>query len=133
MVMGDGETNEGSVWEAAMSASHYGLDNLVAIIDRNRIQSDGLSREVIDMGNMAHKWEAFGFETREVDGHNVEQLLDVLQDRNRASHRPLTVVATTVKGKGVSFFENNNEWHRHVLPQDLYEKAKAEVLGGGEE
>jgi transketolase len=126
-MMGDGETNEGSVWEAAMMAVHECLGNLVLIIDRNRLQSDGLSRDIIDMGDMAAKWKAFGWETRETDGHDVEKVLDILDVRNRPLTRPFVLVAHTVKGKGVSFFENNNEWHHNILNEENYKAARHEL------
>ena len=125
--MGDGETNEGMVWEAAMMAAHLGLDNLVAIVDRNLLQSDGLGRDVIDMGDMAQKWRAFGWHVAEVDGHNVAALLDTLQERQRPHGKPYLIVAHTIKGKGVSFFENNNKWHHAKLTAEEYHAALAEL------
>jgi transketolase len=125
--MGDGETNEGLVWEAAMTAAHLGLDNLVAIVDRNLLQSDGLSRDVVDLGDMAEKWRAFGWHVEEVDGHDVEALLDVFQERKRPHGKPYAVIAHTIKGKGISFFENNNKWHHAKLTAEQYEQAMAEL------
>jgi len=125
--MGDGECNEGSVWEAAMAASHFKTDNLVAVIDRNKIQSDGFSRDIIDMGDMAEKWRSFGWHVREVNGHNVTELLDAFHKRNRPSGRPYLVVAHTIKGKGVSFFENNNAWHHKSLTSDEFIGAMMEL------
>jgi transketolase len=125
--MGDGECNEGAVWEAAMSAHQFTLDNLVAVIDRNRIQSDGLSREIIDMGDMAEKWRSFGWLVREVDGHDIRQLLDAFHKRNRPNRQPYAVIAHTVKGKGVSFFENNNVWHHSKLNREQYVSALKEL------
>ena len=125
--MGDGETNEGLIWEAAMAAAHLGLDNLVAIVDRNLLQSDGLSREIVDLGDMAEKWRAFGWHVEEVDGHDVEALLDVFQERKRPHGKPYVVIAYTIKGKGISFFENNNKWHHAKLTPEQYEQAMAEL------
>jgi len=133
--MGDGETNEGSIWEAAMTAAHLGLDNLVGIVDRNLLQSDGLGRDIVDMGDMAAKWRAFGWHTAEVDGHNVAALLDAFQERQRPNHKPYVIVAHTIKGRGVSFFENDNKWHHAKLTHQQYVDALAELGfdGNGEE
>ncbi len=125
--MGDGETNEGSIWEAAMSAAHLGLDNLIGIVDRNLIQSDGLSRNIVDMGDMAEKWRAFGWHVVEVDGHNVPALLDAFQERKRPCNKPYVIIAHTIKGKGVSFFENDNKWHHAKLTRQQYVDALAEL------
>ncbi len=128
--VGDGECDEGLIWEAAMSASHYGLDNLVAIIDRNMLQSDGIGRDIICLGDLAQKWRSFGWETVEVDGHSVSDLLEVLSYKNRPVNRPYAVIAHTVKGKGVSFFENNNKWHHGKLSKEQYDLAMAELNMG---
>lgn len=125
--MGDGECNEGMVWEAAMAANQFKLDNLVAIIDHNKLQSDGLSREIIDMGYMAEKWKSFGWFVREVDGHDIAQLLNVFHERNRPNKQPYVVIAHTIKGKGVSFFENNNLWHHSRLSREQYVSALNEL------
>lgn len=125
--LGDGECNEGMVWEAAMFAAHQGLDNLVAIIDRNKIQSDGICRDILCMGDMADKWRSFGWEVVEIDGHDVGQILDALHYRSRPVNKPYAVIAHTIKGKGVSFFENNNKWHHGKLTQEQYEAAMSEL------
>lgn len=123
-LLGNGECNEGTVWEAAMSAAAFNLDNLVAIIDNNGIQSDGFSKDVLDMGNITSKWESFGWMVRSVDGHDIEALLHALTKPWEA--KPLLILANTVKGKGVSFMENNKDWHHNVLTDDLYEIAMKE-------
>ncbi len=128
--VGDGECNEGLVWEAAMSAAHFGLDNLTVIVDRNLLQSDGIGRDIMYLGDMAKKWESFGWETVEVDGHNVSQLLEALHYRSQPVNKPYAIIAHTVKGKGVSFFENNNKWHHGRLSQQQYDDAMAELQGG---
>ena len=125
VLLGDGEINEGSVWEAAMSASHFGLSNLVAIVDNNGLQYDGITRDVMDMGNLAAKWESFGWIALEVDGHDVSALLDALQ---APAGRPLAVIARTIKGKGVSFMENNRAWHHARLSQEDFDQAMAEQV-----
>jgi transketolase len=125
--MGDGECNEGSVWEAAASASHFCLDNVVAIVDQNGLQYDGETRAILEMGNLASKWESFGWRTRTVDGHDVGQLLDAMQF---SAGQPNVIVARTVKGKGVSFMENDPTWHHSRLSPEQLEQALAEVRFG---
>jgi len=128
VLIGDGECNEGAVWEAAMTASHFKLDNLVAIIDHNRMQSDGASHMVLDMGNLAAKWASFGFRVITADGHNIRETYKALQiAANEKTGKPYVIIANTVKGKGVSFMENNNEWHHNRLTQLQYEAALSEL------
>lgn len=111
VVIGDGESDEGSIWEAAMSAGKHKLSNLTVLIDYNKHQSYGSTYEVQDLEPLADKWRAFGWSTAEVDGHNVEQLESVLSSLPLDSNKPSTIICHTVKGKGVSFTENNLEWH----------------------
>ncbi len=126
-LVGDGECNEGSIWEAVMTANQYDLDNLVVIIDRNRLQSDGISTDIIQMDDMAEKWRAFGWMVREINGHNVGEILDVLHEKSRPRGKPYVVIAHTIKGKGVSFFENNNDWHYGRLTQEQAAQAYEEL------
>lgn len=112
VLMGDGECNEGSVWEAAMFAARFQLSNLVLIIDRNRLQSYGSDVEVMNMGDMASKFSTFGCQTIEIDGHNYDQIYRALMtSTSRTKSAPTVIVANTTKGKGVSFIENKLEWH----------------------
>lgn len=112
VLMGDGECNEGSVWEAAMCAARFNLSNLVLIIDRNRLQSYGSDLEVMSMGDMAEKFRSFGCNVQEIDGHDYGQILKALMTSTaRMPSAPGVIVANTVKGKGVSFMENRLEWH----------------------
>lgn len=127
VLMGDGECNEGTVWEAAMAAAHFRLDNLVAVIDANGMQSDGPCASIMDMGSHTAKWQSFGWEVLEADGHDVGSLYDVFTGPRGAPPRPRVVIARTVKGKGVSFMENNNEWHFSRLTQEQYAAAMAEL------
>lgn len=122
VLLGDGECNEGSVWEAAMSASQFGLDNIVAVVDNNGFQSDGSTEDIITSTTLAEKWRGFGWFVREVDGHDVRALLEALMSE-RTDGVPMCIVAKTVKGKGIDFMENNNEWHHNRLTQASYEKA----------
>lgn len=108
VILGDGECNEGSVWEAAMLAPCLKLANLTAIIDYNKLQAFGRTNDVVDQTNMAERWRSFGWEVSEVDGHNINQLENTLQLKQTG---PKTIIAHTVKGKGVSFMENKLEWH----------------------
>ena len=127
ILMGDGELNEGSIWEALMSASHYGLDNLVAIIDRNHLSYDGDTESVMALENLSDKFRSFNWHVSECDGHNTLSLLKAFADS--ADGKPHVIIANTVKGKGVSFIENKPEWHHHRLSQAEYELARAELLG----
>lgn len=130
VIMGDGECNEGSCWEAFMSAPQFGLDNIVAVIDCNGYQLSGSCEEVMPLGNMADKLRAFGWETRECDGHDIPELLENLGRRPKEG-RPLALVAHTIKGKGFSFSENNNAWHHAVVTQKIYEQGAAELSYDG--
>jgi transketolase len=111
LTMGDGELNEGNVWEAAMFASKYKLDNLTAIIDRNNIQIDGPTEEVMPLEDLKLKWDAFGWHVQEVDGHNIEAIIDACAMARAVSERPSVIIAHTVPGKGVHFMEDDFRWH----------------------
>jgi len=125
VLVGDGELNEGSVWEAAMSAAHFKLSNLTLIVDKNGIQYDGITDDVLDMGDLAAKWESFGWTALTIDGHDLNALLDALETPHE---KPLAIVARTVKGKGVSFMEHDRAWHHCRLTQAKFEEAMAEQL-----
>jgi len=126
-IMGDGETNEGQVWEAAMTASHYKLDSLCAIVDFNKLQIDGKCCEVKDMTCYDAKWKSFGWETIEVDGHDVGQLMDGFDKARAVKNKPTVILAHTIKGAGVSFMENKAEWHGVAPKKEEYEKAIREL------
>ena len=126
VVIGDGECNEGMVWEAAASAAHFNLSNLVAIVDKNGLQYDGDTRRILSMDSLLDKWASFGWKVVSIDGHNVEQLLDALTQRPAM---PLVVIANTIKGKGVSFMENNPSWHHSRLTKVQFDQAMAEQGG----
>jgi transketolase len=126
-LMGDGEQAEGSVWEGAMAASQYNLDNLVAIIDRNRLQITGNTEDVMGIEPLGDKWRSFGWEVVEVDGNDIEQLVNVLSVTPVASGNPTMIIANTVKGKGVSIAENQVGWHHRVPTKEEYEKAMKEL------
>lgn len=119
VIMGDGECNEGSIWEAAMSAGKRGLDNLVAMVDYNKYQSYGETSEVQELEPFAAKWEAFGFHCEEVNGHDVEALRKALSGAPLTPGKPTAIICHTVKGKGIDFAENNLAWHhKSKLPAD---------------
>ena len=126
VVMGDGECNEGSVWEASMSAAHFKLDNLIAIVDYNKLQSDGNSDIVMDIGLLENKWDSFGWDVISLDGHDIVALNDALIHRGN-NMKPKVIIAHTTKGKGVSFMENNNTWHHNRLTQNIYDQAILEL------
>lgn len=127
VLCGNGECNEGSVWEAAMSAVQFGLDNFTLVIDNNHMQSDGASEGILDVsGRYAAMLRTVGFEVLEVDGHDVAALMAAFQ-KEREGGKPRAVVANTIKGKGVSFMENNNDWHHNRLTEEQYQRAIAEL------
>jgi transketolase len=125
--MGDGEVQEGMVWEAAMTAAHYGLDNLTAVIDRNRLQIDGHTREVMSLEPLAEKWRAFGWHTLEVDGHRMAELLAALDSCEQVKGKPSMIVAHTTKGKGVSIFEGKVKYHGVAPSKEEYDQAMKEL------
>ncbi len=122
--LGDGECDEGSVWEAAASAAHFRLDNLTAVIDLNGLQYDGTTGEVLNMDPMEQKWQAFGWDTMAIDGHDMREILEAYRRRGSA---PLAVIARTVKGKGISFTEDNREFHTASLSGEQYRQAIEEL------
>ena len=125
VVMGDGECNEGSVWEALMAAPNFNLGNLNLIIDRNNFQQTGDNKTIMDLGNLKNKVESFGWNTTEIDGHNINELYNYFKKIN--NNKPNALIANTIKGKGFSFSENNNTWHHSVLSKELYDKALSEI------
>jgi transketolase len=126
-LLSDGECNEGSVWEAAMFASGQCLDNVVAIIDFNKWQATGRSCEVMALNPLAEKWQAFGWSTYEIDGHDMKALVDMLSNVPDGSGRPIAVIANTIKGKGVSFMEDDNDWHYRIPNHEEVLMAKKEL------
>ncbi len=127
VLLGDGECDEGQVWEAAMSAAHYRLDNLVAMVDRNGIQNDRFTTEVMDLEPLPAKWRAFGWHTLEIDGHDISQVLAALDEATETKLKPTAIIAKTVKGKGVSFMENNPDFHGKAPSKEQLAKALQEI------
>ncbi len=124
VLLGDGECDEGSIWEAAASASHFQTNQLVAIIDCNRLQYDGETIQIMNMDPMADKWESFGWDVNEVKGHDIADLLEAFEFQSR---KPYVIIANTIKGKGISFMENDYRYHNARLSKSLYEKALVEL------
>lgn len=127
VLLGNGELNEGSVWEGIMFAGHNALDNIVIIIDDNCMQNDGSSENIICVSNLSERIKPFGWSTVDVDGHNVEEIIKALDSHKE--NKPLAIIAHTIKGKGVSFMENIDYWHHSKMSEEQYEQALAE-LGG---
>ena len=123
VLVGDGECDEGSIWEAAASASHYGLTNLICIVDKNKLQYDGLTTDILNMDCLAARFRAFGWDAAEIDGHDCSAIAAEL---NRKTEKPHAVICNTVKGKGVSFIENNYKWHNASLSEAQYQQALKE-------
>ncbi|GAB6075964.1 transketolase [Desulfurobacterium crinifex] len=126
-MIGDGEAQEGSVWEATMAASHYNLDNLCVILDNNNLQIDGPVDEVMSIYPTMEKWRAFGWHVIEINGHDFREIKAALDEADTVKYKPTMIVAKTVKGKGVSFMENRAEWHGKALPPDLLKEALKEL------
>lgn len=127
VLMGDGETQEGSVWEAAMAAGHHKLDNLIGIVDRNQLQIDGLTEDIISLEPYKDKWEAFRWEVKEIDGHNFVEIVSTLRTVPFKKEKPSLIIANTTKGKGISYMENNPDWHGGAPSDELAKKTKQEV------
>ena len=127
VIMGDGEQSEGQVWEAAMAAANYRADNLVAILDRNRLQATDTVIKVMDSGSLVEKWQAFGWHVLEIDGHDMQQILDALDEADGIKGKPAMIIANTIKGKGISFAENVVSFHNGVLTQETYNRALSEL------
>lgn len=126
--LGDGELQEGSCWESFMQANHRNLDNLIAIIDRNKLQIDGCTEDVMSIGDVASKIKAFGWETLEINGHDFEQIFDAIEE-GKKSNKPFAIIANTIKGKGVSFMENNPGWHGKAPNDEQLAQALEELKG----
>lgn len=125
VMVGDGECDEGIIWEAIMTASKYKLNNLVIIVDRNKLQLSGTIEEIMDLGDLGEKFEAFGCHVQNVNGHEIEELLEAYN--NTSPNKPNVIIAHTTKGKGLSFVENHIEWHQNVLTESMYQQALKEL------
>jgi len=128
VLLGDGECDEGQVWEAAMAAAHFKVDNLVAIVDRNELQIDGWTRDVMDLKPLEEKWRAFGWKVIEIDGHDFDQILNAFEQAKGVKGQPTAIIAHTIKGKGVSFMENVADFHGIVTTPEETKKALEELV-----
>jgi transketolase len=131
-LMGDGELQEGQIWEAAMAAGHYKLDNLCGIVDKNNLQIDGRVEDVMDINPLAEKFRAFNWDVIEIDGHDFSQIEDSFNKAVYLKNKPTVIIAHTVKGKGVSFMENKSEWHGQAPDRSQLKQALAELGGPSE-
>ena len=127
VILGDGECNEGSVWEGAMAASKFNLKNLQVIVDKNNYQQTGSTKEIMPNDNIGSKFKEFGWNVSEVDGHNIKDLIFALTEEKN-NYKPNVIIANTINGKGIKFFECDNKWHHNLLTKNDYEKALKEVL-----
>lgn len=126
-IMGDGEIQEGQIWEAAMTAAHYKIDNICGVVDNNGLQIDGPVEKVMGIEPIHDKWASFGWHVIDIDGHNMEEILAALNEAGSVKGRPSVIIANTTKGKGVSFFENKVEYHGKAPSQEEFEKAVKEI------
>ncbi len=122
-LLGDGELQEGSNWEAAMTASHFKIDNICAIVDYNKVQENGPVEQIKSLEPLAKKWESFGWKAVEVDGHNFDEIFKALDDFDKCKDKPFVIIAHTIKGKGVSFMEGNRDWHGKAPNNEQLDKA----------
>ena len=129
-LLGDGECDEGSVWEAAMAAHHYKIDTLTAFVDRNHMMIDGRTEDVMSLEPLGEKWKAFGWKVREIDGHDFAQIGAAVEGAHAAKGAPTVIVCDTVKGKGVDFMEDQVKWHYGSIDSELAAKAKASIQAG---
>lgn len=127
VLLSDGECDEGQTWEAALSAAHFKLDNLTVIVDRNRIQLTGWTRDIMNLEPLSQKWQAFGWHTIDIDGHDFNQILAAFQEAEKIKNKPPVIIARTIKGKGVSFMENNAKFHGKAPTPEEAEKALKEL------
>ena len=125
-ILGDGEIEEGQIWEAAMSSSHYKLNNVIAFLDYNKLQIDGTNDEVMTIAPVKEKFESFGWFVQEIDGHNFDEIITAVSN-GKKQDKPIMIIANTIKGKGVSFMENNVSWHGKAPNYEEYEKAIKEL------
>ncbi|MFA5771949.1 MAG: transketolase [Thermoplasmata archaeon] len=130
VIIGDGESDEGQIWEAAMSAAHYKLDNLTVILDRNGLQIDGATEQIMSLEPITDKWQAFGWNVLKINGHSMREILEALDEKSVVKGKPTIIVAKTVKGKCISFMEGSLDFHGKAPTKEQAEKALAE-LGGG--
>ena len=125
VVLGDGECNEGSVWESVLCASHFNLDNLVIFVDKNNLQQTGKNSSIMDLKNLTSKFKSFGCQTIEIDGHDIRKIYKSIKIKTK--NKPKVIVARTIKGKGVKLFENDNNWHHSIITKSIYKNIINEI------
>lgn len=130
VILGDGEIQEGQIWEGLMSGSHYRLDNLVVILDYNRLSSKDNVNKIMNLEPVKDKIKSFGWHTVEIDGHDIGQIKDAVEESEKVKGKPVFIIANTIKGKGVDFMENNPKWHSGSLTDEEYEKAIQSIERG---
>jgi transketolase len=131
VLVGDGEIEEGNIWESIMAANKYHLNNLIAILDRNRIQLDGFTRDIMPLNNIPDMIASFGWNVLEIDGHDYNQIISAIEEAKESLEKPTFIVANTVKGKGVSYMENNPKYHGSPpASEEEYRLAISELSGG---
>lgn len=126
-LIGDGESQEGQVWEAAMVAGHQKLDNLIVFLDCNKLQVDGFTKDILDIEPLQQKWESFKWHVQRINGHDINQILSAVEKIKTVEGKPHMIIADTVKGKGIEFIENQVEWHAHTLNEDQYQNGIAQL------
>ena len=126
-IIGDGETAEGQIWEACMYAGAHGLDNLIVILDSNKVQLDGTIKEILDTGDLEKKFSSFGFHTISINGHDIKEIANAIDEGNMNQGKPTMIIANTVKGKGISFMEGNSKWHGKTPSDDEFKVAFDEL------
>lgn len=124
VLLGDGEIQEGAIWEAAMASAKYKASNLIAILDNNGVQLDGMLEEIMPLGNIQEKWRAFGWNVLECDGHDIASLYESIEKAKLEKERPTIIIAKTIKGKGIDFMEGKNTWHGKAISETEYKEAK---------
>lgn len=129
-VLGDGELDEGQIWEAAMTAGHYGLDNLIAFVDRNMNQIDGTTEDVMTLEPLPQKWEAFGWNVQTVDGHDCDALVAAIEKAKATKGKPNMIICNTIKGKGISFMENQYKWHSGQITEEQFQQGLRDLEEG---
>jgi len=129
VIIGDGELNEGQIWEAAMAAAKFNLDNLMTFVDYNNLQLDGWCHEIMPIEPVVDKWRAFNWEVFEIDGHDMRQIVDTIERAQQVSGKPSVIIAHTIKGKGVSYMEDECGWHGKAPNDQEFEQAMIELAG----
>jgi len=127
VLLGDGECDEGQIWEAAMAAAHFKIDSLTAIVDHNEIQLDGWNRDIMNLEPLADKWRAFNWHVLDINGHDISQILQAARKAKKIRQKPTVIIAHTIKGKGVSFMENNVDFHGKAPTPEQAERALKEL------